>query len=371
MVAPGQLSQPTGERIELFAVNGNMGPIYLFTSDGLFVDELFRDVRTGKSWTMNKASRGMLLDDVSPHDENFWPSITQTADGNVYVVDGARTSIVKVDGLEQLRRIPPTNLTVTAENLKSAQTWHWQREAERQSLKGTGVLNVSFHTAAPAVDGKLNDWSAADWVNVDNRGTKAWFNSPSKPYNVKAALAIANKRLYAAFQTDDPSLLKNAGDPIAPFKTGGALDLMIGVNPEADPKRRTPAEGDLRLLVTRVGKITLAILYRAVVPGTKHPVPFSSPWRTITLDQVEDVSDRVQFASNEGDYEFSIPLSVLGWNPTPGTRFRGDIGVLRGNGFQTLQRVYWNNKATAITSDLPSEAALSPELWGEFELRPK
>ena len=41
---------------------------------------------------------------------------------------------------------------------------------------------------------------------------------------------------------------------------------------------------------------TLALLYRAVVPGVKDPVPFSSPWRTITLDRVEDVSGDVELA---------------------------------------------------------------------------
>ena len=30
--------------------------------------------------------------------------------------------------------------------------------------------------------------------------------------------------------------------------------------------------------------------------------------------------------------------------------WRGDLGVLRGNGSQTLQRVYWTNKATAISA---------------------
>ena len=35
-----------------------------------------------------------------------------------------------------------------------------------------------------------------------------------------------------------------------------------------------------RLLITRVKGKTVAMLYRAVVPGTTEPVPFSSPWRT-------------------------------------------------------------------------------------------
>jgi hypothetical protein len=47
---------------------------------------------------------------------------------------------------------------------------------------------------------------------------------------------------------------------------------------------------------------------------------------------------------------------------------QGDLGILRGNGFETLERVYWSNKATAITSDVPSEAQLTPRLWGRWVL---
>ena len=43
-----------------------------------------------------------------------------------------------------------------------------------------------------------------------------------------------------------------------------------------------------------------------------------------------------------------------------------DVGVLRGNGHRTLQRVYWHNKSTSITADIPTEAELRPELWGEW-----
>ena len=354
----------------LWCINGNMGNMYLLTADGLFVTELFRDVRVGKSWTMPEARRGMLLDEFSLHDENFWPTMTQTSDGQVYVVDGARTSLVRLEGLEAIRRLPPVSVSVTKEHLAAAQAWHVQAEAERQRKQGTGTLIVSLRPDAPVIDGQVGDWTNATWVTVDDRGRRAWFNSSSKPYHVTAALAVAGDRLYAVFNTGDPNLLKNAGDAVAPFKTGGALDLMLSTAPNRDPKRREAVPGDARLLVTRVGNKTLAVLYRAVVPGTTTPVPFSSPWRTITLDQVEDVSEHVTLAGAEGNYEFSIPLSVLGLKPAPGLRLKGDIGVLRGNGFQTLQRVYWNNKATAITSDLPSEAQLTPDLWGHFTFEP-
>ena len=70
---------------------------------------------------MPVAQRGMVLNDVSLHDENFWPSITQTSDGEVYLVDGARTSLVRVDGLTKIRRLPPMTIEVTADDLRRAQ----------------------------------------------------------------------------------------------------------------------------------------------------------------------------------------------------------------------------------------------------------
>jgi len=46
------------------------------------------------------------------------------------------------------------------------------------------------------------------------------------------------------------------------------------------------------------------------------------------------------------NFEFSVPLAVLGINPQPELRLKGDIGVLRGDASQTSSRVYWANKAT-------------------------
>jgi hypothetical protein len=127
---------------------------------------------------------------------------------------------------------------------------------------------------------------------------------------------------------------------------------------------------------------TLALLYRAVVPGTKTPVPFSSPWRTITLDRIADVISQVTLetiitknAKGKADtalYEFSIPLITLNLKPKTDQPLRAELGILRGGGIRTMQRVYWSNKATAITEDVPSEAELTPSLWGSlrFKLQP-
>jgi hypothetical protein len=366
-----------GDAGPLWAVNGNQGNIYVFTADGLFVATFFKDVRQGRPWAMPIARRGMLLNDLTLHDENFWPSITQTPDGNVYLLDGGRTSLVRVDGLETIRRLPDDHLRIASSDLRQAQTYQLESEAERQYQQGPDTLRVAIRSKSPAFDGMLNDWTRAAWVDVDKSGVAAYFNSNSQPHNVTAALAVDSNRLYAAFRVDDPDLLSNSGEsPNNLFKTGGALDLMIGADSTADPRRTRPVAGDERLLVTRVKGRTVAMLYRPVAPGAKsEPVEFSSPLRTVKFDRVDDVSDQVRLESaveqsgqlKSGTFAFSIPLSTLALKAEPGEKIRGDIGILRGSSGQTLQRVYWRNKATGITSDIPSEAELTPQLWGTFE----
>lgn len=363
----GGLIDPTGsEAGPLWCVNGNMGPMYLMTVDGLFVATLFQDVRQGKPWSMPQAERGGNINDLSPHDENFWPSITQTSDGKVYLVDGARTSLVRVDGLQSLRRLPPATITVTAEDLIKTQSWLDQREAGRQASAGRKSLKVTRATGAP----QLNDfttWTNAEWIEIDRRGTAANFNSNNKEYQVSGAIMIAADRLYIAYRTPDKHLWKNAGDaPEALFKTGGGLDFMLATDAAAAPGRVDAVAGDLRLTVAQVNGKPRALLYRPVVPGTAADkrVPFSSPWRTIWFDSVQDVSAQVQTAENKEGYAFSVPLATLGWNPESGKRYGGDLGLLRGDGHETTQRVYWSNKATGITSDVPSEAQLAPKFWG-------
>jgi hypothetical protein len=364
----GFITPPHSDAGPLWCVNGNQGNCYLFTVDGLFVAELFKDVRRGKSWSMPVAERNMSLDGLTLHDENFWPSITQTRDGKVYLIDGGRSSLVRVDGLDTLRRLPESQLQLGTNELLQARAYFVEAEAERQKSKGNGVLKVTLRDQAPTVDGKLDDWPGTNWVEIDKSGVAAFFDSKTKPYDVTAAISVAGDRLYAAFRTGDSNLLRNTGEMShALFKTGGALDLMIGADPKADVNRQKPVVGDQRLLVTQVNGKTVAQLYRAVVPGTKDPVPFSSPWRTITLDRVDDVSADVELAGHDGNYELSIPLATLGLLPQPRAGIKGDLGILRGNGFQTLQRVYWANKASGITADVPSEAELTPRLWGRWE----
>ncbi len=377
---PGQVIAPTrllggffpvGKEV-LWAVNSDQGGPYVFTRDGLFVATLFEDVRNGKQWRMPTFERGMNLKGLTLGGENFWPTISRTSDDKVWLVDGARCAIVRLDGFDSIQRLNAGTLNVTEKDITRAQELLQQREIARLKFLGSGLLKVALLPDAPIMDGNLEDWAGADWVEIDQRGRE----------NLSAAVSISGNQLFAAWKSSYPTLLANSGEnDLAPFKTGGALDLMIGADPHADPKRQQPVPGDLRLLITRIPlnipkeKIpkfqTKALLYRAVVPGTKdsEKVPFSSPWRTIYFDKVEDISGEVTLAEDKkGNFEISVPLERLGLKPEPGTRIRGDIGVLQGNGSETTARVYWSNKASAIVSDVPAEAQLTPALWGNWEI---
>ena len=357
------VTPPKSDAGPLFALNSNFGPVYLMTADGLFVDHLFEDARVGTPWKMPVAERNMLLDGVSLGEENFHPSIAQTPDGAVYLVSGRSVSLVRVDGLSSIRRITAPAVVVSPGDLEAARSFSKVAEGARQARTGTQTARIPKLGVAP---GSLAAFVAAPglpWMTINQRIETRGFAQIPKAQ--EAAAAVAGGRLYMAWHTGDEKLLANAGNVAnAPFKSGGALDVMLGTDGGADPARAVPVAGDLRLLVCVVNGQVRATLYRAVVPGTRNPVPFSSPDRTVTFDRVEDVTSQIDFYGSQGDYAVSIPLAVLGLKPVAGMAVKADIGFLRGDGATTLQRLYWNNKGTGVVSDVPSEAELTPNLWG-------
>jgi hypothetical protein len=359
MVAPTRLLGPpvqprVGQASAFVAISGEMGTVFLMTMDGLFLQTLGGDSRFTPLWRMPEHERGMLIEGVTFAQEHFHPTITQTADGTIYMVCGhEHSSIVRLDGLESVQRRDFGTVQATEQTLAGLPT----EQTEAQPEQGRPTLTVTLRDQGVRVDGDLADWPAdTQWAQLDVRAS--------------GAVLLTHDRLYAAFKTGNLNALANAGsDPTNLFKYGGALDLMIG--PGANKDRTEPMAGDLRLLVTRVKGQTKALLYRAVVPGTapERRTLFASPVGKVFFDAVADVSDKVELGQSGGDFELSVLLSVLGLVPQSGQKWLGDIGLLRGDGAQTTQRVYWANRNTLIVSDIPSEARLQPAQWGFWKIK--
>jgi hypothetical protein len=115
----------------------------------------------------------------------------------------------------------------------------------------------------------------------------------------------------------------------------------------------------------RNGKI-LAVLYRQKATGSGNSQTFASPVGEVIFDDVQDVSKYVEVASRGSNYEFSVPLSVLGLKDPVGKSFRGDVGLVLSDGVRARARIYWHNKWDSMAADVPSEARLNPSQWGLF-----
>jgi hypothetical protein len=365
----------------LWAVNANKGTIYVFTMDGFFVATLFQDSRTA-SWSVPEATPGMAVDKLSLTEEGFYPQITQMDNGEVYLQVGTNDGpvrIVRVTGLDSIQRLPDQKIQVTPDLLRKASEAARLDEAQRQEKRLPKQIRVPLLAKSVKVDGDGAEWKLSNWAQIDSRRVQLgdW---GGKEVKTRSALAVANGRLYGVLETDDPSLLKNAGTSLQTlFKTGGGWDIMLGAE-GTDPQRMAPVAGDVRVLISKVNGKPTAMLYRPVVAGgVAEPVKFTSPVKTVSMDRIEDISAELELASKlEKDekgtiravvYEFSLPLARLGLKPMSGQTIRGDLGVLRGDGLRTMQRVYWNNKSSGLVSDTPSEAELIPRLWGTLQFQ--
>ncbi|MCY2991148.1 MAG: hypothetical protein NTY19_25210 [Planctomycetota bacterium] len=294
-----------GDAGEVWTVIGNRGNLFMFTTDGLFVTELFRDrIAAGHGSGPDPvvgptdAKRGLSLKEMSLGEEAFWPSITQTKDGEIYLVAGhGFSAICRVTGLDTVKRLPPQTIELTPALVETARQQRVRRQQAEIAASGPKSLTVGLSRAVVTVDGQADDWTKAAFVPIADALKGAMQVSGDRLHVVVMASGNARYADYLTNVTAVDNLL---------FKGGGALDLQLGINPKADPKRQQPVAGDLRLLVARVGGKTKAMLYRQVVPGTQEPETFISPVKRVSIDRIDDVSDAVQVAAS--------PLS-----PAPGT----------------------------------------------------
>lgn len=341
---------PLDETSDITVLNGNHGRYSYLTTDGLYLDETFRDVRMGGS-----------LDDQWVGGEPFGGFFGRAPDGRFYLqTGGGGYRIYEVQGLDRLQRRQGT-LEVTPAQILAAERRH---AATAAAIRAPRTATIA---AAPrvTVDGKLGEWTARTPLAWDRQGQFA----------AKAWLAVDADTLYLAYDVRDASPWVNRGtDWQTLFKTGDSVDLQLGTDPEANAKRRDPVPGDIRLLLAPQGDDTVAVLYRHRLGGaTGNAVTFTSPWRGETVDDVRRLPHaKIAVQRGNGQYavEAAVPLADLGWTPRPGQTYRGDVGVIHGDdaGTVNLLRSYWSNDATGLVNDVPGEIMLSPSHWGELRM---
>ncbi len=292
----GHAVAPQGDLGEFIVIHGNTGGWNIWTADGLLVGPLFRDLRDplAKPWSMPQHERGMPLTDLNVGQEHFAGWVCRSLqDDKFYAVAGHNhASLVEILGLDQVRRYTG-EITVTAEDLQRAKEYD-ERQQQRNIYARSPVLDCYRVKEPPEIDGKLDDWSAPN-AELAN--------------SAEFRLAYDDEFLFLAWRTRGLGPLKNTGqqwDRL--FKSGAAVDVQIGLDPEAAADRQAPAEGDLRLLLTYMRDEPAAVLYRPIVSG----VPAEKAWRVVSpvgeavFDEVRRL-DRVYIAAKRDKMGHILP----------------------------------------------------------------
>ena len=333
-------------------LNGDKGEMYLITMDGMFLQTLGGDERFIPSLRMPTAKRGMTIDHVSFVGEQFHPTMTQSLNGTIYMEVGKEScSIVQLKGLSSVQRMDLGTVHLRKSPPEIA--------ANTTPLTVRKNLDIPIVASPPKLSANLTDWPRnAPWATIDA--------------NASVSVVLTKDALYAFYKLGGANDIMNAcTDYHYLFKTGGALDMMIGTDPNAPKDRIAPTVGDMRLLVALVKGMPCAVLYKPVIANGSNgnDYLFGSPIGTVHFDSVRNVSAEVKLAQSSGNFEFVVPLSLLNITPQSGQMLLGDLGVLRGDGSETKQRIYWSNPDTAMVNDVPTEARLTPGKWGVWNIK--
>lgn len=364
MIAPLRIwgIVPVNEKVgEVIAIGSNYGVADLFTADGMYIGRSFRDSRSGLAWRFNSEPTSAQLADTSLGQEHFGGTFQRVEDaaGNVhfqYVVGagGNAASVVELSGLERAERIAGNVFTVTAAMAARSDLLRQKLAAEEFEPKSYTVRRL----AGISPDGNLAEWKEIPEID----GFR---------------LAHDGNNLYIAYSGEDPAAcFANAATSanfMEAFTLGDVVDVMLQSDPKADPARSRAVRGDLRLSFAPVDGTPRAILYDYVRPGTPESgkAVYTSPGQVTVIDRVimpEGVEVGVKRDGKRFTLEARIPAKMLQLELKPNLRLRGDVGRVWSDqtGTTRVNRTYWSNPNTKIVKDLPSEARLQPNLWGEL-----
>ena len=361
--------QPVKNVGNIICIAGNEGERYLMTTDGLFIANLFKDFRRESQILPDEPERGMNLDNDSaggePFNGNFF-----IRNGKYYLegpVDSCREAslIAKLTGLSTIRRMPAQDITYTSAEYQKAENLF-----NKKSIRLAQKKVITIKPIENSITG-IPNYSIFNWS--DSTSAKWSFDVF---HSAQATWAYNNKNLYIAFMNIhgpymDEMVNKGRSWKLF-FKTGYSLAFELRTVPD----NNTPEVivGDERILFSIFHGKPIAVLYNYKVPGTKHPVPFSSPVGTYNIDQVRILKnakimfDRYPYGLNA---RIVIPLKDINFNPEIGKTYRGDFGIIYGNEIGNIDtlRMYWANKATTVVNDIFSEAQIQPQNWGKFVIK--
>ncbi|NQZ70652.1 MAG: hypothetical protein HRT89_21570, partial [Lentisphaeria bacterium] len=283
-----------GELGEFFVTHANNGQMNIFTSDGLLAGHitLHQGDPRARRWG-SEFQQGARYDGMTMGQEHFHHFFGQTPDNRYFIVGGGdNTGLFEIKGWEKFKRIGG-KLRVTPEMIKKARAWdkYWIDIGHQFEPKVLYAAPVKTFAQLDADSAQL------------------------KTSHFKMGYGI--QRLFFQWKVTGNGPLRNIGEDFRRyFKTGSAVDVKLALNPDADPNRKKPVEGDIRILVTKVKGKPVAVLYRSIAPNAKPGEAWSvttPAGGTTSFDQVriltaKEASIKIIGSSDSYTVNLSIPM---------------------------------------------------------------
>ena len=345
-------------------IRGNLGEDYWLTQDGLFVSSFFRDGRlpTPPLPDTEEALLDQPMEGFSGGSEHFCGWAGRHDDGAVRTSCGLSREagmVVRIEGLDTARELPPVPFAFSEADVARAAA---DRAARAAASSSAAPRRLSVPCAPSSSDRAVagHTWPAAFTLSREGQ-----------PERASVSLCWDDAGLHVRFDVSDPlSPWKNGvADPTLLFKGGDALDVRLS---------RDSATPGVRYVAAPFQGAPYVLAMRETAPGApaERRRVYSSPVATIAFDDVGPAPETVRLAvepSAEGyAATLDVPWTELGLSspPAPGTGLRGDFGLLSSDasGRSTASRVFWSAPGGNLVSDIPSEASLRPENWGDLVL---
>ncbi len=355
---------------EVFCIRGYLGEDYLFTTDGYFVQTLFRDGRIPMLKLPDNYEDAVGMD-MSLYSENGepWSGIfVKHTDGEVRLLSstaGPSIIICRVEGLDTITDIAPFKIKVTKAMLDEAYAYNTSDPVEATTEEETAVSNGY---AIAKIDKEMTiDGETGDWVGV---GTDLTIAKDGIEENGTATLAYDDENLYALYVINDNSPMVNNGNEYQKlFKTGDLCDLMLSNTASTSGSTKL---GDKRISMGVFDGKPVAVLSEPV-SDKEQTYRYSSPVTTLDFDYVgliEDAEVAITRDTDTGMYilEAKLPLASIGIDGKVGKNVTGDVGIVISDeiGATNRARIYWSNKETELVYDVPGEATLYPNKWSKM-----
>lgn len=209
------------------------------------------------------------------------------------------------------------------------------------------------------VDGLTSDWGFITRA----QGIRRSDGSPAASFR----LAYDDQRLYALFEViDDSPLVNGAAVREELIKGGDCVGLALQALKDWPARQR--------LIAAQVDGEPVLIAMRPEWKREKRPHTYLSPVKEVAMDDVGPVEDaELAFRKVPGGYvaELSVTWKSLNINQRHTIGFDAQVIYGDGAGTTNIDSAWWHTSGgDAMTvEDLPSEAALYPEQWGEVKLR--